>query len=235
MHGMPRIALFAGARLRCACVVVAAIVAGAAAAAIAVAATLPADLSERLDNPPQAARTGPEPSPAMVAPFVTTPQSVVDEMLLLANAGPGDFVVDLGSGDGRLVLAAVTRFDARGGMGVDLDMQLVRYANAKAHEAGVADRVQFHVRDLFDTDIRGATVVTVYLLPGIMGKLQEKLLAELPPGSRVVSHDYPFPSWPVDRVRSFDVPEKDYTGRRSTSVYLYTVPARALTAAPAGS
>jgi SAM-dependent methyltransferase len=230
---MPRITFFAYARLRSGCIALAATL---VAATTGLAATPPADVSERLDNPPQAARTGPEPSAAMVAPFVTTPQSIVDEMLRLANAGPGDFVIDLGSGDGRLVLAAVTRFGVRGGLGVDLDPRLVQHANAKAQEAGVTDRAQFYVRDLFDTDIHGATVVTVYLLPGIMGRLQDKLLAELPAGSRVVSHDYPFPSWPMDRVRTFDVPEKnDYTGRRSTSVYLYTVPARAPTAAPARS
>ena len=205
-----------------------------AAAMACLAATPPPDGTERLDNPPLVPRTGPEPSAGLVAPFVTTPTAIVDEMLTLANAGADDFVIDLGSGDGRLVLAAVTRFGVRGGMGVDLDPHLVRFANEKAQEAGVSDRAKFHVRDLFDTDVRSATVVTVYLLPGIMGKLQDKLLAELTPGTRVVVHDYPFPSWRMDRVRSFDVPEKsDYTGRRSTSVYLYTVPARAAVTAPA--
>jgi hypothetical protein len=198
------------------------------------AATTATDGAERLDNPPLVAPSGPQPSAALVAPFVTTPTGIVDEMLSIANTGPNDFVIDLGSGDGRLVIAAVTRFGARGGMGVDLDPQLVRFANDKAREAGVADRATFFVRDLFDADISAATVVTVYLLPGIMGKVQDKLLAELKPGTRVVVHDYPFPSWTMDRVRTFDVPEKsDYTGRRSTSVYLYTVPARAAATAPA--
>jgi 16S rRNA G966 N2-methylase RsmD len=195
-----------------------------------------ADNAGRLDNPPQAPRSGTEPAAAMVAPFATTPMSVVDEMLQLANAGSEDYVIDLGSGDGRLVLEAVTRFGVRKGLGVDLDPQLVGYANAKALEAGVAARAQFKVGDLFDADLRDATLVTVYLLPGIMGKLQAKLLAEMPAGSRVVSHDYPFPSWPIERVRSLDVPEKnDYTGRRNTSVYLYTVPARPKGAEPARS
>ena len=102
----------------------------------------PPTVAERLDNPPQAARTGPEPAAGSVAPFVTTPMSIVDEMLQLANAGPGDYVVDLGSGDGRLVLQAVTRFGVRKGLGVDLDPGLVRHANDKAREAGVTSRAQ---------------------------------------------------------------------------------------------
>ncbi len=141
--------------------------------------------------------------------------------------GPDDFVIDLGSGDGRLVLAAVSRFRARGGIGVDIEPSLVDYAKRKALEEGVADRATFYVRDLFATDIDDATVVTVYLLPIAMDRLQRKLLAELKPGTRVVSHDYPFPSWRAERVVSLDVPEKtDYTGRRSTALYLYIVPPR---------
>jgi hypothetical protein len=188
----------------------------------------PSDAVERRDNPPLAVPATPGPAVEAVAPFAATPMLVVDEMLKLAGVGPNDFVVDLGSGDGRLVLTAVTKFGARGGFGVDIDASLVDYANRKAHEAGVYDRARFHVRDLFVTDIHEATVVTVYLLPIAMNRLQAKLLAELAPGSRVVSHDYPFRSWPVDRVVALDVPEKsDYTGRRSTAIYLYTVPARA--------
>ena len=175
----------------------------------------------------QDAAPGRQPSPAQVAPFVSTPMSVVDEMLMLAGVGPNDVVVDLGSGDGRLVLTAVTKFGARSGFGVDIDSTLVDYANRKAQEAGVTARVQFFVRDLFVTDVRAATVVTVYLLPIAMNRLEEKLLAELTPGTRVVSHDYPFRGWRAERVVTLDVPEKnDYTGRRSTSLYLYRVPAR---------
>jgi len=153
--------------------------------------------------------------------------SVVDEMLALANVGPNDYVIDLGSGDGRLVLQAVAKFSARGGFGVDIEPSLVDYANRKAAEMAVADRAQFFVRDLFVTDISKATVVTVYLLPIAMDRLQQKLLTELAPGTRVVSHDYPFRSWRSERVIALDVPEKtDYTGRRSTALYLYVVPAR---------
>lgn len=162
-----------------------------------------------------------------VAPFAATPMSVVDEMLRLARVGPDDFVIDLGSGDGRLVIAAVGAFNARGGLGVDIDPTLVEYANRVARQDGVDTRAQFQVRDLFDTDISKATVVTVYLLPIAMERLQRKLLAELPVGARVVSHDYPFRSWTPERVVSLDVPEKtDYTGRRSTALYLYIVPPR---------
>ena len=171
--------------------------------------------------------------PDMVAPYATTPESVVEQMLLLARVGPDDFVVDLGSGDGRVVIAAVKKFNARGGFGVDIDSSLVDYANAKAQAEGVADRAKFHLRDLFKTDIREASVVTVYLLPRGMNKLRSKLLAELNPGTRVVAHDYQFQGWPVARVMSFDVPEKnDYTGRRQTALYLYIVPTPVF---PAGS
>ncbi len=164
--------------------------------------------------------------PDIVAPYATTPESVVEQMLLLARVGPEDFVVDLGSGDGRLVIAAVKKFNARGGFGVDIDASLVVYSNAKAQEAGVADRAKFYLRDMFKTDIREASVVTVYLLPRGMSKLRSKLLGELKPGTRVVAHDYQFHGWPVERIMSFDVPEKnDYTGRRQTALYLYIVPA----------
>ncbi len=155
----------------------------------------PSDTVERRDNPPLAVPATPGPAIEAVAPFAATPMVVVDEMLKLARVGPNDFVVDLGSGDGRLVLTAVTKFGARGGFGVDIDASLVDYANRKAMEAGVYERARFHVRDLFVTDIHEATVVTVYLLPIAMNRLQAKLLAELAPGSRVVSHDYPFRSW----------------------------------------
>jgi len=166
-------------------------------------------------------------APVAVAPFASTPMSVVAEMLKLAKVGPDDFVVDLGSGDGRLVLEAVRTFGARGGFGVDIEPSLVEYANRKAIEAGVFDRAQFFERDLFVTDVRQATVVTVYLLPIAMERLQRKLQDELAPGTRVVSHDYPFRSWQAERIVSLDVPEKtDYTGRRSTALYLYVVPAK---------
>ncbi|HSV16911.1 MAG TPA: 50S ribosomal protein L11 methyltransferase [Casimicrobiaceae bacterium] len=161
------------------------------------------------------------------APFVATPWSIVDEILTLAEVGARDFVVDLGSGDGRLVISAVSRYGARGGYGVDIDGALVRLANANAAQAGVADRVRFEERDLFVTDVRAATVVTVYLLPKVMARLERKLLAELAPGTRVVVNDYPFPTWQPVRVVERDSLDKlPISGLTLTQLYLYRVPAR---------
>lgn len=163
-----------------------------------------------------------------VAPFAVTPSRIVDEMLKLAHVGRDDFVIDLGSGDGRIVIASVHEFGAAGGLGVDISQDAVAYANAKAAEAGIADRVRFERRDLFATDVTQATVVTVYLFPAAMPRLREKLRAELRPGARIVVHDFPFPDWPPDRVTSFPTPEKyDVVGRGHATLYLYTVPARA--------
>jgi Methyltransferase domain len=168
-----------------------------------------------------------ERKPESAGPYVPTPWIIVDEILKLGGVGPNDFVVDLGSGDGRLVLTAVTRFKAKGGFGVDIEPPLVADANERAKQAGVADRVRFFVRDLFQTSVSEANVVTLYLLPTSVPKLEGKLLAELAPGSRVVSHDYPFPDWPHDRYVKMDVPEKvEISGTTRTTLYLYTVPAR---------
>ena len=163
-----------------------------------------------------------------IAPIAVTPSHIVERMLELAQAGADDFVVDLGSGDGRLVIAAVERFGARGGFGVDISEAAVAYANAKAAEAGIADRVRFFRQDLFATDVHRATVVTLYLFPAAMPRVRAKLLAELAPGARVVSHDFPFADWPAERVVQFPAPEKnDTVGRADAVLYLYKVPARA--------
>lgn len=161
----------------------------------------------------------------IAAPYVPTPSPIVDEMLALARVGANDYVVDLGSGDGRLVIAAVTRHGARGGFGVDIDPALVKLANENAAKAGVADRVHFYERDLFTTPLGDATVVTVYLLPTAMARLEHKLQAELRPGTRVVTHDYPFPSWRVARNLSLDSLDKvKINGQTFTQLWLYTVP-----------
>ncbi|MBI3919298.1 MAG: class I SAM-dependent methyltransferase [Betaproteobacteria bacterium] len=159
-------------------------------------------------------------------PYVPTPQSVVDEMLKLAGVREEDFVVDLGSGDGRIVLTAARRFQARG-MGVDIDGELVDQSNAAAQREGLDHLVQFDQRDVLQTDIGEASVLTLYLLPNMMASLRSKILAELKPGSRVVSHDFEFGEWQPDRKVTIDAPDKYGPGGTWTSnVMLWVVPAR---------
>ena len=158
-------------------------------------------------------------------PYVPTPQAVVDAMLNIARVGPQDFVVDLGSGDGRIVLTGATRHQASG-MGVDIDGELVDRANASAQRLGVAQRVQFHRQDVFAADLSRATVLTLYLLPGMMERLRPKLLKELKPGARIVSHDFDLGEWKPDRSVDVQTPEKyDITGNWTSVVHLWTVPA----------
>ena len=160
-------------------------------------------------------------------PFVPTPQVVVDEMLRMAKVGANDFVIDLGSGDGIIVLTAAQRLKARG-FGVDIDPELVQQANNEAKKRGVADRASFHVMDVFKADIGKATVVTLYLLPGMMTDLRSKIFNELKPGTRVVSHDYHFGDvWRADDYYTWDVPEKEkVNGVPRATIYLWVVPAR---------
>ena len=159
-------------------------------------------------------------------PYVPTPWLIVDEMLKLADIRAGDFVVDLGSGDGRLVISAAERFGARG-YGVDIDPQLVKLANGNAAKAGVAARVRFEERDLFETRLGEATVLTLYLLPHTVTQLVPRILAEMAPGARVVSHDYPLGPLQPDRHLQFDTEEKvPISGTTRTVLYLYIVPAR---------
>ena len=140
-------------------------------------------------------------------PYVPTPQVVVDAMLDLAKVGPRDFVVDLGSGDGRIVLTAAQRYSARG-FGVDIDPELVQLSNDEAKKRGMGERVSFRQQDVMQAKIDEATVVTLYLLPGMMQQLQAKFTKELKPGTRIVSHDFPFGDWKPDRELTVDVPEK---------------------------
>ncbi len=159
-------------------------------------------------------------------PYVPTPQVVVDEMLRIGGVGPGDFVVDLGSGDGVIVLTAATKLKASG-FGVDIDPELVKLSNNEAKKRGVADRAAFYVQDVFKADIGKATVVTLYLLPGMMINLRPKILKELRPGTRVVSHDYHFDDWGPDDQYTWDVPEKEkINGIPRATVYLWIIPAR---------
>jgi hypothetical protein len=160
-------------------------------------------------------------------PYVPTPQVVVDEMLRFAKVGADDFVVDLGSGDGVIVLTAAQRLKARG-FGVDIDPELVALSNSEAKKRGVADRASFHVMDVFKADISKATVVTLYLLPGMMANLRSKIFGELRPGTRVVSHDYHFgDDWRPDDQYTWDVPEKEkVNGVPRATVYLWIIPAK---------
>ena len=160
-------------------------------------------------------------------PYVPTPHAIADRMLKLANVGPGDYVIDLGSGDGRLVIAAVATYKARGATGFEIDVDLVRHAIDQAKRAGVADRATFVAADLFGADTGQASVVTLYLLPEILGRVEAKLRREMKPGTRVVSHDYPLPTWqPVDKV-TFDAEEKvAISGTPRTVLWLYRVPGR---------
>jgi hypothetical protein len=159
-------------------------------------------------------------------PYVPSPSVIVDQMLKLGAIRADDYLIDLGSGDGRIPITAAQRFGARG-YGVDIKPELVKLANDNAAKAGVADKVRFERRDLFETSLVDATVVTLYLLPGIVTKLVPKILAEMKPGARVVSHDYPLVPWAPDRFVQFDAPEKEpISGTTRTVLYLYTVPAR---------
>jgi precorrin-6B methylase 2 len=131
-------------------------------------------------------------------PFISTPEEVVERMLELAGTRADDMVLDLGSGDGRIVIIAARKFGARG-HGIELDQRLVEKSRANARAAGVADRVSFVQGDVLTADISKASVVTVYLLPGLIGQLQQRFTGELRPGTRIVSHAFGMAGWAPDR------------------------------------
>ena len=159
-------------------------------------------------------------------PFVPTPQAVVDAMLDLAKVTADDFVVDLGSGDGRIVLTAALRYSARG-MGVDIDPELVDRSNNEAEKRGIGDRIKFVQQDVMQANVGEASVLTLYLLPGMMHNLQSKLASELRPGTRIVSHDFSFGDWKADREVTIDIPEKyGQPGQWKSTLYYWRVPAR---------
>jgi len=162
----------------------------------------------------------------IAGPYVPTPWVIVQEMLKLADVRGEDVVYDLGSGDGRLVITAAKRFGARG-VGVELQTELVDLARTGAKREGVADRVKFIQGDLFETDIKDASVVMLYLLPRFVTRLVPRFRAELKAGTRIVSHDYPLAPWPPDKELAMDVPEKEMiSGTSWTRLYYYVVPAR---------
>lgn len=156
--------------------------------------------------------------------YVPTPQIVVEEMLRMAKVGPKDFIIDLGSGDGRMVITAAKQFGARG-FGVDLDPVLLKLSNETAQREGVADRARFIEQNLFETDLSQATVITSYLLPEMNEKLRPKILS-LRPGTRVVAHDYHMGEWHADEMHTLDVPEKKVGNPGKSYVYRWIVPAK---------
>ncbi|TXF96245.1 class I SAM-dependent methyltransferase [Massilia arenae] len=138
--------------------------------------------------------------PLPKVPYVTTPQDIVDRMLSMAKVGRDDVVYDLGCGDGRIVISAARRYGARG-VGIDLDPERIREANANARSAGVQDRVRFRQADLFKTDFSPATVVMLYLLFEVNLQLMPQLWRQLRVGARVVSHDFHMGAqWPPEQI-----------------------------------
>jgi SAM-dependent methyltransferase len=152
-------------------------------------------------------------APALDVPFVPTPQEVVERMLRIARVGKDDVLFDLGCGDGRIVVTAAKVHGARG-TGIDLDPERIGEARKNAEQAGVADRVDFRVANLFETDVSPASVVTLYLLPNVNIKLRPRLWKQLKVGSRVVSHAFDMgPEWPPEKT--------DSVGGRS--IYYWTI------------
>ena len=147
--------------------------------------------------------------------FVPTPHEVVEAMLKVAKVGEGDVLYDLGSGDGRIPITAAQKYRIARAVGIDIDPQRVKEANENRRKAGVGDRVRFINADLFESDLREATVVTLYLLPELNLKLLPKLLKELKPGTRIVSHAFDMGTWKPEQTLNI--------GTRS--VYFWTIPA----------
>lgn len=166
---------------------------------------------------PEPRRGQPMPTPTPVrrdVPYVPTSHEVVKAMLKMANVGKDDVVYDLGCGDGRIVVSAVKDFGAKKGVGVDIDPERIREARHNARKARITDKATFIEGDLFKTDLREATVVTLYLLPAVNLRLLPKLLDELKPGTRIVSHDFNMGEWK---------PEKTETVGGAT-IYYWTIP-----------
>ncbi|HEY0094085.1 MAG TPA: methyltransferase domain-containing protein [Archangium sp.] len=161
------------------------------------------------------------PERAPDVPYVPTPQTVVDAMLEVADVKPGDVLYDLGSGDGRIVVTAAQRFGVRG-VGIDINPERIQEAEANAKAAGVEQLTEFRQEDLFKADFGEATVVTMYLLPSVNNRLKPKLLNDLKPGTRIVSHAFDIEGWEPERVVEADgrtiyfwvVPEKPGRGAR---------------------
>ncbi|MBY0226077.1 MAG: class I SAM-dependent methyltransferase [Hyphomicrobium sp.] len=152
-------------------------------------------------------------SPKLDVPYVPTPQPVVDKMLDMAGVTKNDVVIDLGSGDGRIPVTAAKQYGAKA-IGVDINPERIREAQQNARAAGVEDKVEFKQQDLFKTDLGEATVLTMYLLAGVNMKLRPRILTELEPGTRVVSHSFDMGDWKPERTETVD-------GR---TIHFWTVP-----------
>jgi hypothetical protein len=167
-------------------------------------------------------------SPALAleprVPYVPTPQDVVERMLEIAKVGPHDYLIDLGSGDGRIVVTAARKYGTRG-FGVDLNPERIRESTENARRAGVSEKVAFYQRDLFETNLADATVITMYLLPQVNIELRPKLL-ELKPGTRLVSHDFDMGDWKPDSHVRMDSQEKFRGTGGQSDIYFWIVPAR---------
>jgi len=150
-------------------------------------------------------------------PYVVTPDRVIEEMLQIASVGPNDLLYDLGSGDGRIVIAAARKFGTRG-VGIEIDPALIEVANENARQAGVTHLARFVHGDIFVADFAQATVVTLYLLPELNLRLRPRLLTELAPGTRVVSHNYDMGSWVPQRSHRVTVDS------RTHYIYFWVVP-----------
>jgi precorrin-6B methylase 2 len=159
------------------------------------------------------------------APFVTTPDEVVTQMLRFAGTGPADLVIDLGSGDGRIPIAAAREFGARA-IGIELDAALVASSRQEARRAEVEDRVAFVQGDVLLADFSRASVVTVYLLPSLINRLQPRLLDELAPGTRVVSHAFAMTGWTADRSLTVRLDRRHEGQGDESTLHLWLVPAK---------
>jgi protein-L-isoaspartate O-methyltransferase len=157
-------------------------------------------------------------------PFITTPEEVVERMLRLAGTRAEDLVMDLGSGDGRIVIMAAQKFGARG-IGVELNERLVALSRENAQKAGVAARASFEQGDVLAANIARASVVTVYLLPELMGKLQPRFVDELAPGTRIVSHSFTMAGWVPDRREMMRIDRRHPGQGDESTLYLWIVPA----------
>jgi SAM-dependent methyltransferase len=191
---------------------------------LAAALTVAPDLARLGSRPPLAQFLKDSSS---LAPFLSTPQNVVEEMLRMARVGKDDLVYDLGSGDGRIVITAAKLYGARG-VGFEVDEKLVRESQERVRREGVAELVEFRQQDVMTVDLSPATVVTIYLTQSANLKLRPKIASELRRGARVVSHNYHMGEWTADEIRRV----RSEGGKRHT-LYLWRLDGRRPPAGPA--